>query len=156
MTWRHKEPGNQLPCHWFSSPRRFWFQLMMTSSNGSIFRATGHLCGEFTGHQLNINGSNLKIFAIDFSPCSSIHSTLHESQSIYRNELLSSLEIEHIYMKTGVALKFIINLWMFSLIILGLISFDIPLIHLWEIHYFSPPLWRPPVIAYNFVSKSVL
>ena len=23
----------------------------MTSSNGSIFRATGHLCGEFTGHR---------------------------------------------------------------------------------------------------------
>ena len=25
---------------------------MMTSSNGNIFRATGYLCGEFTGHQL--------------------------------------------------------------------------------------------------------
>ena len=24
---------------------------MMTSSNGNIFRATGHLCGEFTGPQ---------------------------------------------------------------------------------------------------------
>ena len=24
---------------------------MMTSSNGNIFRVTGHLCGEFTGHQ---------------------------------------------------------------------------------------------------------
>ena len=24
---------------------------MMTSSNGNIFRATGHLCGEFTGHR---------------------------------------------------------------------------------------------------------
>ena len=23
--------------------------LMMTSSNGNIFRVTGHLCGEFTG-----------------------------------------------------------------------------------------------------------
>ena len=23
---------------------------MMTSSNGNIFRVTGHLCGEFTGH----------------------------------------------------------------------------------------------------------
>ena len=23
--------------------------IMMTSSNGNIFRATGHLCGEFTG-----------------------------------------------------------------------------------------------------------
>ena len=28
------------------------FQPMMTSSNGNIFRITGPLCGEFTGHQL--------------------------------------------------------------------------------------------------------
>ena len=26
----------------------FWY-FMMTSSNGNIFRVTGHLCGEFTG-----------------------------------------------------------------------------------------------------------
>ena len=26
-------------------------QFMMTSSNGKIFRVTGHLCGEFTGHR---------------------------------------------------------------------------------------------------------
>ena len=26
---------------------------MMTSSNGNIFRVTGHLCGEFTGHPVN-------------------------------------------------------------------------------------------------------
>ena len=26
-----------------------WIRFMMTSSNGSIFRVTGHLCGEFTG-----------------------------------------------------------------------------------------------------------
>ena len=25
------------------------FMIMMTSSNGNIFRVTGHLCGEFTG-----------------------------------------------------------------------------------------------------------
>ena len=25
--------------------------IMMTSSNGNIFRVTGHLCGEFTGHR---------------------------------------------------------------------------------------------------------
>ena len=25
--------------------------LIMTSSNGNIFRVTGHLCGEFTGHK---------------------------------------------------------------------------------------------------------
>ena len=24
---------------------------MMMSSNGNIFRVTGHLCGEFTGHR---------------------------------------------------------------------------------------------------------
>ena len=27
------------------------FPFMMTSSNGNIFRVTGHLCGEFTGHR---------------------------------------------------------------------------------------------------------
>ena len=32
----------------------FWWvsgDVMMTSSNGNIFRVTGHLCGEFTGHR---------------------------------------------------------------------------------------------------------
>ena len=28
-----------------------WMSPMMTSSNGNIFRVTGHLCGEFTGHR---------------------------------------------------------------------------------------------------------
>ena len=31
-----------------------WYRLMfhmMTPSNGNIFRVTGHLCGEFTGHR---------------------------------------------------------------------------------------------------------
>ena len=27
------------------------WEIMMTSSNGNIFRVTGHLCGEFTGHR---------------------------------------------------------------------------------------------------------
>ena len=26
-------------------------EFMMTSWNGNIFRVTGHLCGEFTGHR---------------------------------------------------------------------------------------------------------
>ena len=30
---------------------------MMTSSNGDIFRATGHLCGEFTGHKDQWHGA---------------------------------------------------------------------------------------------------
>ena len=29
----------------------FWLEFMMTSSNGNIFRVTGHLCGEFTGNR---------------------------------------------------------------------------------------------------------
>ena len=29
----------------------YWYWLMMTSSNENIFRVTGHLCGEFTGHR---------------------------------------------------------------------------------------------------------
>ena len=44
---------------WFFKARNsFKFQIqlpetkiMMTSSNGNIFRITGHLCGEFTGHR---------------------------------------------------------------------------------------------------------
>ena len=28
-----------------------WLDIMMTSSNGNIFRVTGPLCGEFTGHR---------------------------------------------------------------------------------------------------------
>ena len=33
----------------FQLKARTWLQRMMTSSNGNIFRVTGHLCGEFTG-----------------------------------------------------------------------------------------------------------
>ena len=29
----------------------WWIRDMMTSSNENIFRVTGHLCGEFTGHR---------------------------------------------------------------------------------------------------------
>ena len=29
----------------------FIFLIIMTSSSGNIFRVTGHLCGEFTGHR---------------------------------------------------------------------------------------------------------
>ena len=29
-----------------------WYHTMVTSSNGNIFRVTGHLSGEFTGHRL--------------------------------------------------------------------------------------------------------
>ena len=34
---------------WFLPTLSFLFRDMMTSSNGNIFRGTGHLCGEFTG-----------------------------------------------------------------------------------------------------------
>ena len=34
--------------HWVTTPA--WYT-MMTSSNGNIFRVTGPLCGEFTGHR---------------------------------------------------------------------------------------------------------
>ena len=37
---KHRKYAPTASCHY-----------MMTSSNGNIFRATGHLCGEFTGHQ---------------------------------------------------------------------------------------------------------
>ena len=34
---------------WFKSILDMYIVHMMTSSNGNIFRVTGHLCGEFTG-----------------------------------------------------------------------------------------------------------
>ena len=40
---RRKEPRRLHPWCWHS--------FMMTSSNGNIFRVTGPLCGEFTGHR---------------------------------------------------------------------------------------------------------
>ena len=38
----------------YTHTTRIWMRqcvFMMTSSNGNIFRVTGHLCGEFTGHR---------------------------------------------------------------------------------------------------------
>ena len=44
------EPRHQQPCYWRIYSTVLIFQHpMMTSSNGNIFRVTGHLCGEFTG-----------------------------------------------------------------------------------------------------------
>ena len=34
--------------HLPSNPDCSWYQVMMTSSNGNIFRVTGNLCGKFT------------------------------------------------------------------------------------------------------------
>ena len=39
-------------------------QDMMTSSNGNIFRVTGHLCGEFTGHRW-IHGTKARTRSFD-------------------------------------------------------------------------------------------
>ena len=36
--------------HWLTAERSLENICLMTSSNGNIFRVTGHLCGEFTGH----------------------------------------------------------------------------------------------------------
>ena len=40
--------NNFLPCY---APGLFRSIIMMTSSNGNIFRLTGHLCGDFIGHR---------------------------------------------------------------------------------------------------------
>ena len=41
---------------------------MMTSSNGNIFRVTGHLCGEFTGHRwiprTKVSGASFDVFFV--------------------------------------------------------------------------------------------
>ena len=42
--WFLDSPGNQQPWYW-----RCAMRIMMTSSNGNIFRVTGPFCGEFTG-----------------------------------------------------------------------------------------------------------
>ena len=36
--------------------------IMMTSSNGNIFRVTGHLCGDFTGHRTKASDAELWCF----------------------------------------------------------------------------------------------
>ena len=40
--------------------------IMMTSSNGNLFRVTGHLCGEFTGHWWNphAKASDAKLWSV--------------------------------------------------------------------------------------------
>ena len=55
-TYLNKQPCGQiseiLTLKWSHSYVRQWlFHCMMTSSNASIFRVTGPLCGEFTGHR---------------------------------------------------------------------------------------------------------
>ena len=43
-------PVSSVRCNYLSIPKTSTVQpFMMTSSNGNIFRVTGHLCGEFTG-----------------------------------------------------------------------------------------------------------
>ena len=47
VDWRL--PGSFVVYQWILTA--FIFCCMMTSSNGNIFRVTGHLCREFTGHR---------------------------------------------------------------------------------------------------------
>ena len=48
-THRYDEELNQFKTWLLWLLHNFLTQSMMTSSNGNIFRVTGHLCGEFTG-----------------------------------------------------------------------------------------------------------
>ena len=43
LSWPHKQLATPVHTSFYIKPT------MMTSSNGNIFRVTGHLCGEFTG-----------------------------------------------------------------------------------------------------------
>ena len=36
---------------WDNSKKHYYVNIIITSSNENIFRVTGHLCGEFTGHR---------------------------------------------------------------------------------------------------------
>ena len=47
-----RQVDNRQCCQCLNLPNKWthmWLEIMMTSSNGNIFRVTGHLCGEFTG-----------------------------------------------------------------------------------------------------------
>ena len=57
----HNVLGPVLPIPY--SPSTTLATAMMTSSNGNIFRVTGHLCGEFTGHRWipNTKASDAKL-----------------------------------------------------------------------------------------------
>ena len=45
LQWLHS--NDRVPVLWQPGD----IPIMMTSSNGNIYRVTGHLCGEFTGHR---------------------------------------------------------------------------------------------------------
>ena len=45
---KRQKVGPSVAIWWDAFGSAFWLH-MMTSSNGNIFRVTGHLCGEFTG-----------------------------------------------------------------------------------------------------------
>ena len=83
---------------------------MITSSNGNIFRVTGHLCGEFTGHWWRgalmfslicawINSSVKKSWSWWFempSPSLWCHSSVHINRSIHSwNTFILKLDIEN-------------------------------------------------------------
>ena len=48
-TWKTESSGSQRLKHFVCITISLYYMFMMTSSNGNIFRVTGHLRGEFTG-----------------------------------------------------------------------------------------------------------
>ena len=62
---------------------------MMTSSNGNIFRATGHFCGEFTGHRQNRGAYQLTlkqgVASLQFAK--RVNNPKHEYPSTFRDIL---------------------------------------------------------------------
>ena len=61
-------------CRWRVVPAPF----MMTSSNGTIFRVTGHLCGVFTGHRGEFPAQRSVTRSFDFF--SDLHLNKHLSK----------------------------------------------------------------------------
>ena len=51
LAWKRFWTSSPVPMIWdaFAFEWHHYFDFTMTSSNGNIFRVTGHLCGEFTG-----------------------------------------------------------------------------------------------------------
>ena len=56
---------------WCCESCRIWAKSMMTSSNGNIFRVTGHLCGEFIGPRWNprTKASDAELWFFFFDLC---------------------------------------------------------------------------------------
>ena len=62
---------------------KFRLKFMMTSSNGIIFRVTGHLCSEFTGPRwiLRTKASDAELWCFHYLTCTRINSCVNNREA---------------------------------------------------------------------------